>query len=335
MISLRLSGDDLARTRVSYSPLWEAVASLHCLERPEKCGGRYAGWTESARAALGLELEPARVLVRGRGYVPDFLLPVPGPGRPAARLADELARVRASDPARVRAEARLAYPDGTPAALVPYLERPVRALETLCALLERYWARALERHWPRMRTLLEAELVARAALVARRGPEGVLAGLDPRIRWRAPVLEVQKHVEAEVDPGGRGLLLVPVVFGHAAAYVSIDGPWPPTVAYAPRGAGALWGRAEPEAVDEPLDMLLGRSRAAVLLGLARPASTSALALRLGLSPSTVSEHLAVLGRAGIVTRRRAGRSVLYALTETGEALVELLRGDEAERSSVA
>jgi hypothetical protein len=40
MIRLRLSADDLARTRVAYSPLWEAVASFTCLDRPEKCGER-------------------------------------------------------------------------------------------------------------------------------------------------------------------------------------------------------------------------------------------------------------------------------------------------------
>jgi DNA-binding transcriptional ArsR family regulator len=140
---------------------------------------------------------------------------------------------------------------------------------------------------------------------------------------------------AAVEPGGRGLLLVPVVFGNAAAYVSFDGPWPPTVAYTPRGAGALWADADRCGAtdgDEPLELLLGRSRAAVLVGLERPASTSALALRLGLSPSTVSGHLAVLDRAGVVSRRRAGRAVLYALTDAGKGLVELLAAAEARRT---
>jgi DNA-binding transcriptional ArsR family regulator len=125
------------------------------------------------------------------------------------------------------------------------------------------------------------------------------------------------------------------VFGNAAAYVSLDGPWPPTVAYTPRGAGTVWacgGDAGAAEGDDPLELLLGRSRAAVLLGLERPASTSALALRLGLSPSTVSGHLAVLDRAGVVSRRRAGRAVLYALTETGESLVGLLAAAEASRT---
>jgi DNA-binding transcriptional ArsR family regulator len=333
MISLRLSADDLARTRVAYSPLWEAVSSFSCVDRPEKCGVRYPAWCAAVAPALrGLDVEPLRVLLHGDGYVPDFLLPVPG-GR--SSFAEELARVRAADPARVRAEVRLAYPSETPAALVPYLERPEEAVARLCAVLAAYWARAVEPHWPRMRTLLDAELVARAAAVARRGPEGVFAGIDPRVRWRAPVLEVEKHMEASLDASGRGLLLVPVVFGNAAAYVSFDGPWPPTVAYTPRGVGALWSasaRADAGEDGEPLELLLGRSRAAVLAALARPASTSALALRLGLSPSTVSGHLAVLDRAGIVSRRRAGRAVLYALTETGEELVSLLVRAEASRT---
>jgi DNA-binding transcriptional ArsR family regulator len=149
------------------------------------------------------------------------------------------------------------------------------------------------------------------------------------------VLEVEKHLEAALEPRGQGLVLIPLVFGHAAAYVSIDGPWPPAIAYVPRGIGALWARGEAEGAEEPLELLLGRSRAAVLAALARPASTSALALRLGLSPSTVSEHLGVLDRAGVVTRRRAGRSVLYALSEAGASLVGLLGADEAARSSVA
>jgi DNA-binding transcriptional ArsR family regulator len=333
MISLRLSAEDIARTRVAYSPLWEAVSSFSGVDRPEKCGVRYPAWSaEAVPAVRGLDVEPLRVLLHGGGYVPDFLLPVPE-GR--SSFADELARVRATDPARVRAEARLAYPNGTPGALVPYLERPDDALARLCLTLAAYWTRAVEPHWPRMRTLLEAELVARAAAVARHGPEGVFGGIDPRIRWRPPVLEVQKHMDASLDASGRGLLLVPVVFGNAAAYVSFDGPWPPTVAYTPRGVGALWSaRDSAEAGDgeEPLELLLGRSRAAVLAALARPASTSALALRLGLSPSTVSGHLAVLDRAGIVSRRRAGRAVLYALTETGEGLVSLLARAEASRT---
>ncbi|WP_399030652.1 ArsR/SmtB family transcription factor [Streptomyces sp. 15-116A] len=41
-----------------------------------------------------------------------------------------------------------------------------------------------------------------------------------------------------------------------------------------------------------------------------------------LSPATVSYHLGVLHRAGLVTRARAGRSVVYRHTPAGARLVE-------------
>ncbi|MFD9825154.1 ArsR/SmtB family transcription factor [Streptomyces violascens] len=75
----------------------------------------------------------------------------------------------------------------------------------------------------------------------------------------------------------------------------------------PRHAGALAS-------------LLGRPKAALLLALAGPASTTELARRLGVTASAVSHHLAVLHRTGLVGRARAGRVVLYARTELGEQL---------------
>src|SRR5512135_3609277 len=51
----------------------------------------------------------------------------------------------------------------------------------------------------------------------------------------------------------------------------------------------------------------------------------ALARRLGVTPSAVSRHLAVLYRGGLVDKRRSGRAVLYQTTALGLALL----GDEA------
>ena len=220
--------------------------------------------------------------------------------------------------------------DGTPPALQPYLERPDEALAALAECLEEYWRRTLAPSWPQMRALLEGEVISRARRLAQGGPQALLADLAPNISWDAPVLTVDKKYCGDVDAGGRGVVLVPVVFGQSASFVSVDGPWRPTISYAPRGIGLLWSREDGVAEnDVPLELLLGRGRATVLTALDEPASTGALALRLGVSPSTVSEHLAVLSRAGVVARRRAGRLVLYTLTPRGEELVELLTADEA------
>ncbi|MEV6949814.1 helix-turn-helix domain-containing protein, partial [Streptomyces sp. NPDC051172] len=67
--------------------------------------------------------------------------------------------------------------------------------------------------------------------------------------------------------------------------------------------------------------LLGRGRAAVLAALDEPATTGALAHRLGLAPSSVSAHLTLLRDAGLLTARRYGHRVLYERTPLGIALV--------------
>jgi DNA-binding transcriptional ArsR family regulator len=62
----------------------------------------------------------------------------------------------------------------------------------------------------------------------------------------------------------------------------------------------------------------------VLRALERPATTTELARRLSYAPSTVSAHLDVLSRAGLLDRHRVRRSVFYGLNETGATLVALL-----------
>ncbi|WP_344295696.1 helix-turn-helix domain-containing protein, partial [Streptomyces synnematoformans] len=65
---------------------------------------------------------------------------------------------------------------------------------------------------------------------------------------------------------------------------------------------------------------LGAGRAGVLAALDEPASTSALARRLRLAPSSVSAHLSVLKAAGLLTSRRERHRVLYERTPLGVAL---------------
>ncbi|MFE4538705.1 ArsR/SmtB family transcription factor [Streptomyces scopuliridis] len=66
--------------------------------------------------------------------------------------------------------------------------------------------------------------------------------------------------------------------------------------------------------------LLGPTRAGLLVALAQPASTTELATRHFLRISTVSYHLGILHRAGLVARARSGRSVLYRRTPEGSRL---------------
>lgn len=67
--------------------------------------------------------------------------------------------------------------------------------------------------------------------------------------------------------------------------------------------------------------LLGPIRADVLTALGSPKSPTQLAALTGTGLGSVGGHLRVLLDAGLVTRRRSGRSVLYYRTSTGDAVV--------------
>jgi DNA-binding transcriptional ArsR family regulator len=99
-------------------------------------------------------------------------------------------------------------------------------------------------------------------------------------------------------------------------------------AYWDRALAAVWPRigafldADTAPAPESLGRLLGTTRAVVLADVAAPRSTTELARRLSLSAATVSHHLSALRDAGLVTARRAGRTVLYVRTPLGDALVD-------------
>ena len=97
-----------------------------------------------------------------------------------------------------------------------------------------------------------------------------------------------------------------------------DPPWDPALVYPPPGTADLWRPDPPRA--EALEALLGERRARVLLELDRPACTLQLARRLQVSAGGVNGHLSVLRQAGLVSRRREGRRVIYTRTAIGDTL---------------
>jgi DNA-binding IclR family transcriptional regulator len=58
----------------------------------------------------------------------------------------------------------------------------------------------------------------------------------------------------------------------------------------------------------------------MLTALAEPASTTGLAARTGIPVSSVSEHLAILRAAGLVSATRTGRYLVHQRTALGVAL---------------
>jgi DNA-binding transcriptional ArsR family regulator len=188
-------------------------------------------------------------------------------------------------------------------------------------LLSDYHRRCIAEHWPALRIHLEADLAHRAGLRAAQGIGRVLATLHPAVRWNDPILEVGGPGHRSVDLGGRGLVLVPSVFAWPDPIVLLDGTGQPVLLYPARELLALW--QAPAYDRDVVAVLLGRTRAAVLLAAARGDRTSDLAGRLGVSVAVASQHLTALGNAGLVSRRRRGRAVHHDLTSLG---VQLLLG---------
>ena len=112
---------------------------------------------------------------------------------------------------------------------------------------------------------------------------------------------------------------MPSAFQWDGPVAVIGAPWQPTVIYPARGVALLW-EAEPPQQDA-VATVLGRTRARILVAVAAPATTTQLARRLGISAAGASQHLTALAAAGLVTRRREGREVLYVRSGLADALM--------------
>ncbi|MDO3700253.1 winged helix-turn-helix domain-containing protein [Micromonospora sp. C28SCA-DRY-2] len=328
MISFRLGVEDLADTRFAISPIHETVLSLRVLREP----GLYALHLPWRRSVLGRLDAPATDVLMSlvgpdRG-LPDFL--TPRPTEFAAAFEDELAAVRRTPADVVRRDVLAVYPRGRLPAVFQEItaddDGPVLTLrDAICDHLHRYWEAAIRPTWPQIRLVLEADMTYRARQLAVGGARLLFADMHPNLRWHDGVLHIDKMIgRHQVTAAGRGLLLMPSVFSHKPAPpVSPDEP--PMLAYPCRGVATLWAPTPTDAT--ALAPLLGAPRARLLDLLAEPLPTVEIARRLAVTPSAVSQHLRVLHAAGLITRARDGRHVLYRRSPLGDQLA----GQSAER----
>jgi hypothetical protein len=319
MIVMRFGPGALSRVRFAISPLIELMRSVEALGDPAG-QALHLPWMAETRTRV----DPAHLAllatltIGGRGYAPDFV--DPPPSTPLAEIDEEIEAVLATPPDIVRDEVARAYEGhALPAMLAPFVEDPAAALPVLGRALRGYWEAALAPHWPRIRAVLQGDILYRARQLADGGAELLFADMDPRISFSEGELRIEKRFSDRVDLEERGLLFVPSVFSEGWVCVFTDPRWQPTILYSARGVGMLWQERDP--APEALAALLGRRRAAVLAALDEPRSTTDLAGILQASPSAVSQHLAVLRDAGLVTSHRLGRLVLYLRTAAGEAVV--------------
>jgi DNA-binding transcriptional ArsR family regulator len=323
MVEVRFDTDSLSSVRFAVSPLFETTLSITALSAPASAAV-HLPWLEQARdRTAGLDLGVMHLLMRPNIYAPDFINPLPT--GPTAELDEELATMLAVPASQIRAEVQHTYANRPlPTELEPFIKRPRDAIRRLAKLLREYFDLALAEHWPRIKSLLEDDILYRARKITDAGTRALFSDLDPSISWKDEgVLRVDKRDcnLSELHLDERGLLLLPSAFAWPRVLVVSAEPWQPTVIYPARGVGMLWAPEQPVTPDS-LARLLGGSRASILTALDCPRSTTELARILELTPGGVSQHLAVLHSAGLVCRRRDQRSVLYLRSESGDALMQ-------------
>ena len=270
-------------------------------------------------------------------YNPDFVNPPPG--SPLAEFEDELATMVATPAAQIAAEVRYAYGGAElPPVLEPFLSEPKKSIEALAELMREYWARCHAEHWPRVRSLLEHDVLHRSRQIADGGTARLFCDLDPSGELeRGSAADRVRRVRVTTSTStSAGLLLVPSVFVWPKVTILTLEPWQPTL--------RLPGAGHRHAL-EPRRVAARRTRSSgwwdaparlLLTALDSPRSTTELAGELGLTPGGVSQHLDRAARRRARLRPRVARSVLYLRSAEGDALLDASgggRGGGGARSS--
>jgi Helix-turn-helix domain len=187
-------------------------------------------------------------------------------------------------------------------------------------LVEWVWTHTVVPYWPRRRRIIEADIVARTTRLGEGGWAAALADMRPGLRWLG---EGRLQINAYGNPprkiSGAELFFVPVT--PQTGWVAWDEPRRYAVMYPCSGTLA---HPDSQAVaPETLAALLGPARAAILALLDAPKTTTQLVTLTGQGLGSVGRHLKILWDAGLLHRRRAGRSVLYYRSEAGDLLVSI------------
>ncbi|GAA2279129.1 DUF5937 family protein [Nonomuraea roseoviolacea subsp. roseoviolacea] len=311
-----LKPEDVARIRFAFSPLWELVASLRTLRDPAR-QSVHLPWIKCVRPRLaGLDMEELFALVPPDGYLVDFI--TPPPDTPLPDFASEIEVVRRTPPERAAIEAGWVV-GSDPAMIERFRADPAAGVARVADALEAYWEACLAEFWPRVYALLERDVLRRSRLLTTGGARELFAGLDPAVSWTGERLVVDRPCHRATESiHGDGLLLVPSAFYWPATAIMSE-PYQSMLVYPVSGVGTLWEQGPPPAPGA-LAALIGRSRARILLALAEPATTSALADRMTISRGAVSQHLGVLSDSGLAVGLRVGKEVVYRRTPTGDAL---------------
>ena len=327
MLRIHFTAQDLARTKIACQPdpMWEVLLSLYLL-RASHGAVVFDRWRLEARRRLRGAMQFLQVLVPVFGSSPDFLTPA-GDGTLECRIETLLGTPRD----RLRADVALIAQERTlPVWSADLARGRPEVLRALGGEIHHYFHRCLAPHWDQARQHVERDAASRVRTVAHGGIDALLATLVPGGRWVPPVLELHYPVDRSIQLDGRGLILQPAFFDHpspSGQFVTtlVDPSLPPVLVY-PVDHQYNWiSTAEtPGSLSaDPLDALLGRTRARVLRAIADgPCTTSELATRAAAPLSTVSRHASILRDAGLLTSHRDRNTVLHLISPLGTSLCQ-------------
>jgi len=320
MIELKLTAGDLARLRFGVSPLSEAlgsVAVLHC-PAPHPEHRRWVAETEARVRHLDLEL----LLALFPPCRPWASLPL-GDADPGTTIGRQLQLVADCPAELIGRELEFVWSGRPmPAAARRIIAEGPAGARRIADLLASYWELAIAPYWPAIRAVIEAEIARGARRIAEGGVRALLADLHPSYQFTDGAIRIiRPYLNCEVDATGLSTLLIPSVFNwpHGIIDTGINGQ--PSLIYGPRQAASVWDADRTAGDGQPLNDLLGRSRAAILHSVETPRSTTQLARSLHQSPAAVSAHLSTLVRCGLATSWRSGRYVLYQRTPLATRLI--------------
>jgi len=242
-----------------------------------------------------------------RAYTPDLLTP-----KPVTDLDDQLDRIAATPAEAVAFQVRST---GRP---LPHSVRTAVDDGTFAARaangLHRFWTKAVAADWAALKATMDADLATRARTMALGGVGALLSSLHEAVSWADGALVINSAWQEEFTLSNVEIVCVPAVLAWPRLSIQLCDPGDAVLGYPAVHIGAQPAR------DPAVDRLVGTTRAALLRDLTVPRSTATLATRHHLSPPTISYHLKVLQRSGLVTAHRDGQYVLYQRTDSGQAL---------------
>lgn len=321
MLRVHCTTEDLLRVTIAEhpSPLVELTQALQMLQRRDR-HPVFGAWRRQLVTTLPPRARPILQLVSPLGAGPHFLDPS------SRTMSEGLDQVLSTPRALVLPELKRMCAIDRP--LTPWVrqlaEQDREAWRTLEEAIRAAYTAVLAEAWPRLLAGFHAETAWRARVLARDGLHKTLTGVCPSIRWRGMTFEADFPRDLDITLHGHGIVLQPsLLWADHLLAARTNGPL--TLIYPVLTPLPL---LDPVSAAEPLNALLGATRARALHALIQQRTTSELARELGVSLATASMQAKALRDAGLVVSHRDGKAVWHSCTQLG---VDLLRRGSAGR----